>query len=83
MALLHFHSHHPLSCKEGIIYSQALWYNVITSKDHILQEELMYLFLLFVACQKINYINAVTIKPEVEILLLSTRFTLKLFTKTL
>ena len=24
MILLHFHSHHPLSCKEGISYSQAL-----------------------------------------------------------
>ena len=24
MTLLHFHSHHPLSCKEGIIYSQTL-----------------------------------------------------------
>ena len=40
MTLLHFHSHHPLSCKEGIIYSQALRYNVIILKDQILQEEL-------------------------------------------
>ena len=40
MTLLHFHSHHPLSCKEGIIYSQALRYNMIISDDHILQEEL-------------------------------------------
>ena len=40
MTLLYFHSHHPLSCKEGIIYSQALRYNMITSEDHILQEEL-------------------------------------------
>ena len=40
MALLHFHSHHPLSCKEDIIYSQALQYNMIISEDHILQEEL-------------------------------------------
>ena len=40
MSLLHFYSHHPLSCKEGIIYSQALHYNIITSEDHILQEEL-------------------------------------------
>ena len=39
MALLHFHSHHPLSCKEGIIYSQALRYNMIISDDHILQTE--------------------------------------------
>ena len=40
MTLLHFHSHHPLSCKEGIIYSQALRYNMIISEDHILQAEL-------------------------------------------
>ena len=40
MALLHFHSHYPFSCKEGIIYSQALRYNMIISEDHILQEEL-------------------------------------------
>ena len=40
MTLLHFHSHHPLSCKEGIIYSQTLRYNMIISEDHILQEEL-------------------------------------------
>ena len=40
MSLLHFYSHHALSCKEGIIYSQALCYNMIISEDHILQEEL-------------------------------------------
>ena len=40
MTLLHFNSHHPLSCKEGIIYSQALRYNMIISEDPILQEEL-------------------------------------------
>ena len=40
MKLLHFHSHHPFSCKEGIIYSQALQYNMIISEDDILQEEL-------------------------------------------
>ena len=40
MTLLHFHSHHPLSCKEGIIYSQALRYNMIIPEDHILQAEL-------------------------------------------
>ena len=40
MTLLHFHSHHPLSCKKGNIYSQALRYNMIISEDHILQEEL-------------------------------------------
>ena len=40
MTLLHFHSHHPLSCKEGIIYSQALRYSMIILEDHILQAEL-------------------------------------------
>ena len=40
MTLLHFHSLHPLSCKEYIIYFQALRYNMIISEDHILQEEL-------------------------------------------
>ena len=40
MILLHFHSHHPLSCKEGIIYSQALRYSMIILEDHILQAEL-------------------------------------------
>ena len=39
MTLLHFHSHHPPSCKEGIIYSQALRYTKIISEDHILQED--------------------------------------------
>ena len=40
MSLLHFHSHRPLSCKEVIIYSQALRYNMINSENDILQEEL-------------------------------------------
>ena len=40
ITLLHFHSHHPLSCKEDIDYYQALQYNMIISEDHILQEEL-------------------------------------------
>ena len=40
MTLLHFHSHHPLNCEEGIIYSQALRYNMIISENYILQEEL-------------------------------------------
>ena len=39
ITLLHFHSHHPLSCKEGTIYSQALLNNMIISKDHILKEQ--------------------------------------------
>ena len=40
MTLLHFHSHYQFSCKEGIIYSQALRYNMIISENHILQAEL-------------------------------------------
>ena len=40
ITLLHFHSHHTLSCKEGIIYSQALRYSMIIIEDHILKEEL-------------------------------------------
>ena len=40
MTLLHFHSQHPVSYKEYVIYSQALQYNMITSEDHILQAEL-------------------------------------------
>ena len=40
LALLYFHSHHLLSCKEGIINSQALRYNMIISEDHIFQEKL-------------------------------------------
>ena len=39
-ALLHFKSHHSLKCKESIIYSQALRYNLIISEDHNLQREL-------------------------------------------
>ena len=40
MTLLHIHSHHLLGCKEGIIHSQVLSYNMIISEDHILQEDL-------------------------------------------
>ena len=40
MALHYIDSHHPLSSKEGIIYSQALRYNMIISEDHIFQENL-------------------------------------------
>ena len=46
MALLYFHSHHLLSFKEGIIYLQALQYNMHISEDHILQKELTKLTLL-------------------------------------
>ena len=40
MGLLHFYSHYLLSCEEGIVYSQALQYNMIISLDRILQEVL-------------------------------------------
>ena len=57
MSLLHFHSHHPLSCKEGIIYSQVLRYNMIISEDHILQEELNNLTRIFLLAH-INYTSS-------------------------
>ena len=40
IARLHFHSHHSLSCKVGMVYLQALRYIMIVSDDHILQEQL-------------------------------------------
>ena len=49
MTLLHFHSHHPLSCKEGVIYSQELRYNMIISEDHNLQVELNNLIRILLA----------------------------------
>ena len=39
-ALLHFHSDHLLKCKESIVFSQALRYNVLIADDTILQKEL-------------------------------------------
>ena len=38
--LLHSHSNHSLKCKESIIFSQALRYNLITADDHLLQIKL-------------------------------------------
>ena len=38
--LIHFHSHHPLSCIQGIICSQALRSNMIISEHQILQDGL-------------------------------------------
>ena len=49
MALLHFHSHYPFSCEEGIIYFQALRYNMIISEEPILQEELSNLTYIILA----------------------------------
>ena len=39
-ALLHFHSDHLLKCKESIVFSQAVRYNVLIADDTILQKEL-------------------------------------------
>ena len=48
-SLLHFHSNHSLKCKESIVFSQALRYNLLIADDAILQKEhlttLQYLFL--------------------------------------
>ena len=38
-ALLHFHSKHSLKCKESIVFSQALRYNLLIADDTILQKE--------------------------------------------
>ena len=50
MTILRFHSHHLLSCKEGIICYQGLLYNMVISEDHILQEELNNLTGALLAC---------------------------------
>ena len=50
ITLLHFHSHHPLSCKECIIYSEALRYSMIISEDQTAQEELNNLTCILLAC---------------------------------
>ena len=34
--LLHSHSNHSLKCKESIIFSQALRYNLLIADDHLL-----------------------------------------------
>ena len=39
-ALLHFHSNHSLKCKESIVFSQALRYNLLIADDTLLQKEL-------------------------------------------
>ena len=39
-ALLHFHSNHSLKCKESIVFSQALIYNILIADDSVLQKEL-------------------------------------------
>ena len=39
-ALLHFHSNHSLKCKESIVFSQTLRYNLLITDDALLQKEL-------------------------------------------
>ena len=50
ITLLHFQSHHPLSCKECIIYSEALRYSMIISEDQTAQKELNNLTCILLAC---------------------------------
>ena len=40
VALLPFHSNHSLKCKESIVFSQTLRYNLLIADDNILQKEL-------------------------------------------
>ena len=39
-ALLHFHFNHSLKCKESIVFSPALRYNLLIADDNLLQKEL-------------------------------------------
>ena len=39
-AFLQFHSNHSLKCKESIVFSKALRYNLLTADETILQKEL-------------------------------------------
>ena len=39
-ARLHLHSNHSLKCKESIVFSQALRYNLLIADDNVLQKEL-------------------------------------------
>ena len=50
-ALLHFHSNHSLKCKESIVFSQALRYNLLIKDDTLLQKELHYLAISLLARQ--------------------------------
>ena len=38
--LPHFHSNHLLRCKESIVFSQTLRYNLLIADDNLLQKEL-------------------------------------------
>ena len=47
--LLHHDSHHPESCKAGMIYSQGIRYNLINSRDDTLQLDINKLKRIFFA----------------------------------
>ena len=66
MTLLHFHSHYLLSCKEGVIYSQALQYNMIISEDHTLQEELNNLTRILLARAYLLHLIIKSIKKSLD-----------------
>ena len=38
--LQHFHSNHLLKCKESVVFSQTLRYNLLIADDNLLQKEL-------------------------------------------
>ena len=46
--LLHDHSFHPTTCKDGIIYSQALRYRRIITNDNLLKERLNTLLVILI-----------------------------------
>ena len=50
-ALLHFHSNHSLKCKESIVFSQVLRYNLLITDDTLLQKELDSLAISLLAIQ--------------------------------
>ena len=64
MTLLNFHSHQPLSCKEGLLYSQVLQYNMNISEDHILQEEHNNLTRILLACAYLLHLIKNIKKPS-------------------
>ena len=86
MKLHHSHSHHTIRCKESIIYSQVLRYNMIISEDNILQEEFNSLTRILLACVIIknrkktlihnhnHLLSQQTPQTETKILLIVTPF---------
>ena len=64
-ALQHFRSNHSLKCKESIVSSQALRYNLLFADDNVLQKELDSLSISIFAR-----------KIPLEVILLHSRYTL-------